>query len=135
MRADVYLDQIKKIDLIIINKRDDYKRWVDIATGLGSFSDSERVKSSSNPQKIPNAIIKYVDIEREIDELKRKRAEIIKTIERLPSAEYMVIYSLYVEGYTLKEISYRYKKSYEWAKKKKQRGLMLIQRIIDEVKP
>ncbi len=132
MTAEEYLDQIQKIDDIISNKREDYKRWVEIASGLGDFSVSERVQSSRNLQKNQNAIISYVAIEQEIDELERKRQAVISTIERLPSAEYKVIYKLYVKDYTLKEVAYSFKRSYEWAKKKKQRGLRLIQGMIDE---
>lgn len=131
MKAVEYLDQIKKIDAIIINKGEEYQHYVELASGLGGFSVSERVQSSRNLQQIPNAIIKYVDVEREINELKRKRAEIIKNIERLPSAEYKVIYALYVQDYTLKEVAYKCQKSYEWVKQKKARGLKLIQAMID----
>jgi DNA-directed RNA polymerase specialized sigma subunit len=145
LRADEYLDQIAKIDAIVINKSeeskkldDEYKRLKALASGLGGFSVSERVQSTRDLQKNAHMIIDYVDIEqeikkimREIDELKRKRAEIIKNIERLPSAEYKVIYALYVKDFTLKEVAYNCKKSYEWAKEKKRKGLTLIQTMID----
>lgn len=135
MRAEEYLDQIKKIDAIITNKSEEYRRLVELATGLGDFSVTERVQTSRNLKQIPNAIAKYIDIEREIDELKRKRAEIIKTIEQLPSIEYKIIYKLYVKDYTRKEIAYEYKKSYEWVKTRRRRGLKLIQAMLDEQKP
>lgn len=132
MTAGEYLDQIKKIDAIIANKSEEYRRLVELATGLGDFSVTERVQSSRNLKQIPNAIAKYIDIEREIDELKRKRAEIIKTIEQLPSIEYKIIYMLYVEDYTRKEIAYQFKKSYEWVKKQRQKALKHVQQMIDE---
>ena len=135
MIAEEYLDQIKKIDAIIRNKSEDYRRWVDLASGLGDFSVSERVQSSRNLQKNSNAIINYIAIEQEIDELKRKRAEIIRTMEQLPSIEYKILYKLYVEDYTRKEVAYLFHRSYEWVKKKRQRGLKLIQKMIDEQKP
>jgi DNA-directed RNA polymerase specialized sigma subunit len=145
LRADEYLDQIAKIDAIVINKSeeskkldDEYKRLKALASGLGGFSVSERVQSTRDLQKNAHMIIDYVDIEqeikkimREIDELKRKRAEIIKNIERLPSAEYKVIYALFVQDCTLKEVAYKCQKSYEWVKQKKARGLKLIQTMID----
>lgn len=148
MRADEYLDQIAKIDAIVINKseeckklNDEFKRLKALASGLGGFSVSERVQSTRDLQKNAHMIIDYVDLEkeikkimREIDELKQKRAEIIKTIERLPSAEYKVIYALYVKDFTRKEVAYHYKKSIEWVKQRKARGLKLIQAMIDEPK-
>lgn len=132
MRAEEYLDQIKKIDAIITNKSEEYMRLVELSQGLGNFSVSERVQSTRNLQQIPNAIAKYIDLEREIDELKRKRAEIIKTIEQLPSVEYKIIYNLYVKDFTLKEIAYDFGMSYEWVKKWKQKALRMIQNIIDK---
>ena len=130
MRAEEYLGQIKKIDAIISNKSEEYIRLTEIAAGLGGFSVGDKVKSSRNLQQIPNAIVKYVDIEREINELKRKRDEIIKTIEQLPYIEYKVIYMLYVGDSTYKEIAYEFGMSYEWVKKHRKMGLRRIQGII-----
>lgn len=133
MKAEEYLDQIKKIDSIIANKSEDYLRSVELASGLGNFSVAERVQSSRNLQQIPDAIAKYIDIEREIEDLKRKRAEIIQTIERLPAVEYKIIYKLYVKDFTLKEVAYHFDRSYDWVKKKKRKALNRIQIILDEL--
>lgn len=132
MTTEEYLDQIKKIDAIIIHKDEEYRRWSELASGLGDFSVTERVQSSRNLHQIPDAIAKYIDIEREIEELKRKRAEIIKTIEQLPSVEYKIIYKLYVKDYTRKEVAYDFGMSLEWVKKRKNKALRLIQKILDE---
>jgi DNA-directed RNA polymerase specialized sigma subunit len=132
LRAEEYLDQIKKIDAVIINKSEEYRRWVGIASGHGDFSVGERVQASRNLHQIPNAIAKYIDIEREIDDLKQKRAEIIKTIEQLPSVEYKIIYMLYVKDSTLKEIAFDFERSYEWVKKRRKNALRMVQNIIDK---
>ena len=132
MTAEQYLRQIRKIDAIIVNKLKDHRRWVELADGLGGFSVGERVQSSRNLHSGADAIGRYIDIEREIDELKLKRLGIIADIERLPANEYKVIYKLYVEDKTLKEIAYECGMSYEWVKVRKRRGLLLIQRYIEE---
>jgi DNA-directed RNA polymerase specialized sigma24 family protein len=132
MTAEKYLQRIKQIDAIIVNKLNDHKRWVELAEGLGGFSVSERVQSSRNLYKIPDAIGRYIDIENEISALKRERQAIIKTIERLPPTEYDLIYKLYVQDYTMKEIAYHRGKSYEWVKIKKRVALRLVQGMIDE---
>ena len=132
MTAEQYLRQIRKIDAIIVNKLKDHRRWVELAEGLGGFSVGERVQSSRNLHSGADAIGRYIDIEREIDELKLKRLSIIAVIETLPAAEYKVIYKLYVEDRTLKEIAYECERSYEWVKVRKRRGLLLVQRSIDE---
>lgn len=133
MTAEQYLNQIKKIDAIIINKLDEYKRWVDIAEGMGGFSVGDKVQSSRNLQQIPNAIGRYVDIDKEIEDLKKKRQAIIRTLERLPPIEYKILYDLFVkdEDCGLKELAYHFKKSYSWVKKRKNKGLMMVQDILD----
>ena len=132
MTSEKYLQQIKKIDIIIVNKLRDHARWVEIAEGLGGASDGERVQSSRNLHRGADAIGNYIDIEAEIRSLKRERQEIIETIERLPSAEYELVYRLYVQDYSMKEIAYQLGKSYEWVKVKKRRALQLVQALIDE---
>lgn len=66
MTAEKYLEQIKKIDAIIVDKLNDHKRWVELATGLGGFSVGERVSATRNLHKGADAIGKYIDLEREI---------------------------------------------------------------------
>ena len=132
MQAEKYLQRIKQIDVIIGNKIEDHKKWVEIAEGLGGASAGERVQSSKNLQQIPNAIGRYIDIEREIDALKQERQAIISTIERLPTTEYDLVYKLYVKDFTLKELAYHFGKSYDWVKVKKRHALTLIQVIVDE---
>lgn len=132
MTAEKYLEQIQKIDNIIINKLKDHKHWVELATGIGGFSVGERVKSSPNLQKGADAIGAYIDLEGEIAELKRKRGAIIATIEQLPPIEYKILYKIYVEGQTFKEIAYKFDKSYEFVKIRKRHALHLLQTILDE---
>ena len=135
MNAESYLDRIKKIDSMIKNKMRDHERWVEVAEGLGGASVGERVQSSRNLHRGSDAVGNYIDIEAEIRSLKRERQEIIKTIERLPSTEYDLIYKLYVQDYTMKEIAYQRSKSYGWVKITKKRALELVQALIDEKMP
>lgn len=132
MTAEKYLEQIGKIDSVIINKLNDYRRWVEIAEGIGGFSVGERVQTSRNLHRGADAIGCYIDIESEIKALREKRQSIIDTIERLPCDEYKVIYKIFVEGYMLKEIPSLFDKSYDWAKKTKRDALKRIQDILDE---
>lgn len=133
MRAEEYLKQIRKIDSIIGDKSREYKRWVEIAKGLGGgFSVGDRVQTTRNLQKGSDAVIEYISIEREIKELERKRKGIIDTIQQLPYNEYKVLYGIYVDGYMQKELPSQFDKSYEWVKKKKRDALKLLQDILDE---
>lgn len=134
MNAEEYLDQYKKLDTIISNEEEEYRRLVASASGLGDFSVSERVQSSRDLHKLQNAIAKYMDLEKKIERLKAKRQSIIDTIERLPFVEYKVLYILYVKAgdFTLKDIAWEFHKSYDWAKWKKRKALKMVQQIIDK---
>lgn len=131
MNAEYYLDRIKKIDAMIKNKLRDYQRWVEQADGLGGASLGERVQSSRNLHRGSYAIDAYIDIEREINALKQERQAIIRTIEKLPSVEYDVIYKLYVEDYTMKEVAYHAGKTYDWVKRRKRSALLMLQTFLD----
>jgi DNA-directed RNA polymerase specialized sigma24 family protein len=131
LEAEKYLDRIKKIDAMIINKQRDYDRWVEVADGIGGASIGERVQTSRNLHRGADAIGNYIDIETEIRALKQERQAIIKTIEALPSTEYDLIYKLYVQDYTMKELAYHFGKSYDWVKFKKRRAFMLVQSLLD----
>lgn len=132
MTAEKYLEQIGKIDSVIINKLNDYRRWVEIAEGIGGFSVGERVQTSRNLHRGADAIGCYLDIESEIKALREKRQSIIDTIELLPRDEYKVIYKIFVEGCMLKEIPSFLNMSYGTAKKIKCDALGRIQDFLDK---
>lgn len=134
MEAEKYLERIKLIDAILINKLEDHRIWVELADALGGFSVGERVQTTRNLHQKQNAIDRYIDIEAEIKALREERQRIIDTIQKLPPTEYDIIYKIYVKDNpnTLKEIAYQYHKSYDWAKKRKRNGLRLIQSMIDK---
>ena len=132
MTAEQYLQQIKRYDYIIANKLKEHRRWVEVADGMGGFSTGERVQSSRNLHKGADAISNYIDIEREIDELKKKRQELINTLQLLSPIEYDILYKLYVEDYVLKELASEYHKSYTWVKEKKRKALGHLQDILNQ---
>lgn len=132
MTAEQYLEQIKKFDAIISNKKREYERWANVADGLGNFSVSERVQSSRNLHRGSDAIIEYISIEQEIKELEKKRKGVMDTLQQLPCDEYKILYSIYVDGCMVKELPSVFNKSYDWVKKKKRQALDHIQSIIDK---
>lgn len=132
MTAEEYLEQIKKIDAMISNKKRDYERWANVADGLGDFSVSERVKTSRNIHRGSDAIIEYISIEGEIKALEKKRNGIIATLQQLPCDEYKILYAIYVDGSMLKELPSLFHKSYAWVKWKKRNALDHVQILIDK---
>lgn len=143
MDAHEYLSQIAKLDLMISHKLEQAERWRYAARGLGGLGGSgERVQTSAGVYgREPDAVCRYVDLEREIKDLERKRAAIIRCIEQLPSIECDIIFKLYVGKYdekrqifvpfTRKEVAYQYGKSCDWVKQKKKKALRMVQSLID----
>lgn len=134
MRAEQYLERVRLIDAILINKLNDHRRWVEVADSLGGFSVGERVQSSPNLQKGAAAIDRYLDIEREMAELRAERQERIDTLQLLPYEEYDILYSIYVTTPPLsfRALARKHNKSYDWVKKGKRRGLAMVQATLDE---
>lgn len=131
MKAKAYLQRVKKLDAMIVDKTEEYKRWVTLAEGMGGFCVSERVQSSKNLSQMPDAVAHYVDIEMEIKALKREKNGILHNLERLPTVEYLVLYKSYIKDYTVKDLANYFDKSYAWAKGKRKSALAMLQKILD----
>ena len=126
--AQIYLEQVEKLDAIIKNKLIEKAQWRDIALGITSNTEGERVQSSGAKDKMASAVEKCVDMESEIDRLVDKlidtKKDVIETIEQLYSpTEYNVLHMRFIQYKTLEEIADHYGRNYEWAKKTCQRGM------------
>ncbi|MBO7273841.1 MAG: hypothetical protein J6V22_03195, partial [Clostridia bacterium] len=80
------MERVRKIDLLLRNKRREYNRWMEAVDGGGGTS-GERVQASRNLHRGSEAIGNYVDLEKDSQRMERERDGIIKTIEELPAAE------------------------------------------------
>lgn len=110
MRAKEYLEQVEKIDRMISNKQAELEQWMAIATSSTAPMDgTDRVQTSTNQQKMAEAVNRYVDIQREIDtdigKMMQIKSEVIRTIEQLPTLEYDVLHKIYVSNSKLTFIS------------------------------
>lgn len=136
MKAKDFLKQVSKIESMIANKEAEKQQWKALAYGTGSKTDGDRVQSSGDQQKMERAIIRYVDIEREIDacidNLIDTKRDVISTIEMLPSHEYDVLHKYYIQGLSMYEIAGDKNKTYSWVTTIHGRALKNLQRIIDE---
>lgn len=138
-KAQIYLEQVEKLDSIIMNKLIEQRQWKDIALGITANMDGERVQSSGAKSKMSEAIIKCVDMETEIDrlidELVDTKKDVIQTIEQLYSpTEYNVLHMRYIQYKTLQEIADQYGKDYDWAKLTCKRGCDHVQVILSRKK-
>ena len=137
--AQIFLEQVEKLDSIIKNKLIEKQQWKDIALGITANMDGERVQSSGSGDKMGSAVIKCVDMEAEIDSLIDKlidtKKEVIKTIEELYSpTEYNVLHMRYIQYKTLEEIDEHYNKGDGWAKVTCFRATKHVQAILNKNK-
>lgn len=136
MNAKDFLRQIKKLDRLIENKLIEIQRWKDIANNTTATLSGERVQSSGNPQKIADAICRYIDLEREInqdiDKLVDAKKDVISVIEQLNATEYDIIHKIYVQHLTLEDVADAYDRTYSWATTIHGRALKHIQNILNK---
>jgi DNA-directed RNA polymerase specialized sigma24 family protein len=137
--AKEFLNQVKKLDLQIKNKLIEKQQWKDIALGITSNMDGDRVQSSGRKTKMADAIDKCVDMEAEIDRLVDKlidtKKEVIAVIEQLDSpTQYDVLHMIYIQGKSLQEVADSYGMSYDWATTTHGRALKNVRAIIERSK-
>ena len=136
MKAKEFLQQLLKIDRQIENKQDEQEHWKSVAAGTASKFGTERVQSSGNPDKMADAIGKYIELEKEItqeiDRLIDKRREITGTIEQLNYMEYDILYKIYVKYISFDDVAIMYGKSYSWVTTIHGKALKNLQKILDE---
>lgn len=136
MKAKEFLRQVKKLDKLIENKMIEIQQWKDVADNTTAVLTGERVKSSHNPQKIADAIGRYVDLERELQEdinnliLAKKR--VLKVIEQLDALEYDILHKLYVQHYTLWDVADKYNRTYSWVTTIHGQAVKKVQEILDK---
>ena len=136
VNAKEFLRQIKKLDTLIENKLAEVQKWKEIASNTSPNMVGEKVKSSGNPQKIADAIGRYIDLEREInqdiDKLIEAKKDVISVIEQLSATEYNVLHKVYVQGFTFDEVAIACKRGRSWATTVHGRALKHVQIILDQ---
>lgn len=136
MNAKEFLRQIKKLDRLIENKLIEIQHWKDIANNTTANLSGERVQSSGNPQKNADAIGRYIDLEREInqdiDKLVDTKKDVIGVIEQLNATEYDVMHKIYVQYLTLEDVADAYDRTYSWVTTIHGRALKHVQNILNK---
>ena len=141
-----FLKQIEKLDKIIENKMIERQQWKDMALGLSAGGESiridgvlhnmDKVQSSGNPQKMADAVAKYVDLERDIDRyidrLIVAKMDVINVIEQLNPIEYDVLHKIYVQKCTFYDVADAYDKTYSWVTTIHGRALKSVKKILVE---
>lgn len=136
MKAKDYLQQVQKIDVIIKNKIIEKEQWLSMATSTTASSDGERVQSSGSQQKMADAVVRYVeleaDIDRHINSLIDTKKDVIEVIEQLPAIEYDILHRVYIQYKDLNDVAAEYGKTYSWITTVHGRALQHVQDVLDE---
>ena len=137
MDAKSYLQQVEMLDAKITNKLIEQQQWRDIAVGITANIGGDRVQSSGSQEKMADAVIKCVDIEKEIDalidELIHIKKKVIATIEQLHSpTEYKILHLRYIQNISLTEIADSMNKEYSWVTTTHGRALKNVQKLLDK---
>lgn len=135
MEAKEFMNQVRKLDLMITNKLIEVEQWKAMAANTTVASEGERVQASSSQQKMADAIAKYIDIQAEIDadidRLVDTKQNVIRTIERLEPVEYDVLHKRYIQYMSLQDIATKYDRQYTWATTLHGQALASLQKILD----
>lgn len=146
MKAKDFMLQIKKLDKMIENKLAEREHWLSMATSTTAAAAPEtgvRVQTSGSKQQMENAVARYIDIERDINEcidrLYDERKKIISVIEKLDVVQYDLLHKMYVgvrnkgkmEYMNLNQVAELYEKSYSWATTMHGIALKHVQEIIN----
>ena len=111
------------------------EQWKAVALGTTANMDGDRVQSSGSKQQMSEAINKYIDIQREInnsiDDLLATKYDVISVIEQLPTQEYDLLHKVYVQGLSFQETAEKMNRSYSWVAAVHGRALLNVQRIMD----
>lgn len=134
MEARQYLEQVRKIDKLIENKKYEKAQWMSIAEGTGLSYEGDRVQSSGKPHKMEDAVIKAVEIGDAIKRLEEQKQEVISTIEVLEAESYNILHKKYIQYKSLDIIADECGYAYPTIKNKHKKALKQLQSILDERK-
>lgn len=106
MTTHAYLDQIDRYDRLIYNKRLQIAELRGNATNITVPTDSEKVKSSGNKDKIGSMAVLIADLETDISNIEKKKVTIQKQIESIENVkQYDTLMWFYILHKDLYDIS------------------------------
>jgi DNA-directed RNA polymerase specialized sigma24 family protein len=138
LNAEIYLLQIIASEQKIEDKMDEIKRLEALADNISPHLSEVKVKSTPNPHRAQEVWARIADMQNEllsdIDDLIDLKKEVKKTLEKLPPSEYDVLYRFYVIRQSIQLIATKTHYSRQTIYRIKQRGVEMIQKILDEDK-
>lgn len=137
--AQVYLEQVEKLDVLIECKQIEKQQWHDLALSITASMGGERVQASGSQSKMANAVTKCLgtedDIAEVVDRLIATKRDVLHTIEQVENpTEYKVLHMRYIQHLSLKTIADRYGSDYTWATTCHGRALKSVEDILQQRK-
>lgn len=117
MTTKDYLNQISRLNRMINNKLTEITQLRELSCSISAIRSEEKVKSSSDPDKIGSTYAKIDEMERNldkmIDEYIEKKNLIIGQIDSIENEDcYNILFSRYIEKKTFEVIATEMK--YSW---------------------
>ena len=110
MTAKEYLSRIRKFDMVIQNKLAEYQQINSMVYSVSAPVAGDKVQTSGGSDKMSNAVVKMVDIEKSLEYFISERSKIVSQIEAVGDVDlYDVWAKRYILGLSNKEIAYEKK--------------------------
>lgn len=132
MEVKEFLNRLEMIDCQIENKKAEIQMWKNVALNTSPQGESERVQSTKNPQKMADAVNRYVDLEKEIESLVCEKAECIKIIERVSDPLlYDILHKYHIQHINLSEIAKMKNYSHDYMRKIHKKAHTELQKVLN----
>lgn len=123
-----YLKQVSKINRIINNRLIELAQLKKMSYGIPAIQNKERIDKTKESDKIGNVCIKIEEMEEQINKLidhyVDRKQKIISQIEEIENElSYHILYSIYILGKSIEEISVETPISYRHAARIHKRAL------------
>ena len=111
MKAEEWLNQVKKMDQLINAKLAERDRLNELATDISAkpFDGMPHSNTGMVSQKMQNAVINLVMLAQEVDELIDQyidyKQQVVSILEQLPTKEYGVLHRYYIRYMTIEQIA------------------------------
>lgn len=135
MEVKDFFERLKLIELQIENKKAEIQMWKNIALNTAPQGESERVQTTKEPQKMANAVNKYVDLEREIETLMFEKDGCIKIIEKVQNPLfYDILHKYHIQHMKLSKIAKIKGYSYDYIRDRHIEAKKDLQNILNNLK-
>lgn len=110
METKTYLQQISRLDRMIKNKMSELAQYRELSYGLSAMTNEEKVKSSTDFDKMTGRVAKILEMENKIDKLideyVDKKNLIISQIDNMEDETYYeILFARYIEKKTFEKIA------------------------------